>query len=315
MSSLERACRCLAPVRRWAPAALWDPTLVPRLIRWNPGSVGNALHLTAHRVGAVNVGFPGLGTVINVATVVIGALLGMWVGHRIPERTRSVVTDCLGLTTLLVAGLSAVSVTDSSLREAVGPGVPVLVVLGSLLIGSITGSVLRIEERLAGLAGVLHEWTERRRTRDGSGAADSEETYAARARFIEGWLSASLLFCVGPLTILGSLSDGLGRGIDQLTLKAVLDGFAALAFASSFGVGVLLSAVSVGVVQGSLTALGVVLGSLLPDAHIAALTATGGLLLVGIGFRLLRIREVPVGDMLPALLVAPLLTQLVVVLR
>ena len=104
----------------------------------------------------MNVGFPGLGTVINVATVVIGALLGMWVGHRIPERTRSVVTDCLGLTTLLVAGLSAVSVTDSALREAVGPGVPVLVVLGSLLIGSITGSVLRIEERLAGLAGVLH---------------------------------------------------------------------------------------------------------------------------------------------------------------
>ena len=84
---------------------------------------------------------------------------------------------------------------------------------------------------------------------------------------------------------------------------------------SGIGVGVLLSAVSVGVVQGSLTALGVVLGSLLPDAHIAALTATGGLLLVGIGFRLLRIREVPVGDMLPALLVAPLLTQLVVVLR
>ena len=163
--------------------------------------------------------------------------------------------------------------------------------------------------------GGLREQLSHGRTRDGSGAADSEETYAARARFIEGWLSASLLFCVGPLTILGSLSDGLGRGIDQLTLKAVLDGFAALAFASSFGVGVLLSAVSVGVVQGSLTALGVVLGSLLPDAHIAALTATGGLLLVGIGFRLLRIREVPVGDMLPALLVAPLLTQLVVVLR
>ena len=88
----------------------------------------------------MNVGFPGLGTVINVATVVIGALLGMWVGHRIPERTRSVVTDCLGLTTLLVAGLSAVSVTDSALREAVGPGVPVLVVLGSLLIGSRSGS-------------------------------------------------------------------------------------------------------------------------------------------------------------------------------
>ena len=141
------------------------------------------------------------------------------------------------------------------------------------------------------------------------------DQHAARERFIEGWLTASLLFCVGPLTILGSLSDGLGRGIDQLTLKSVLDGFAAMAFASSFGFGVLMSALSVAVVQGSLTVLGVALGSLLPDAHIAALTATGGLLLVGISLRLLRIREIPVADMLPALIVAPLLTQLVVALR
>jgi uncharacterized membrane protein YqgA involved in biofilm formation len=95
----------------------------------------------------------------------------------------------------------------------------------------------------------------------------------------------------------------------------VLDGFAAMAFASSFGVGVLFSAVSVAVVQGLLTLLGVLLGSLLPDAHIAALTATGGLMLVGISFRLLNIRQVPVGDILPALVVAPLLTQLVVALR
>ena len=285
----------------------------------------------------MHVAFPGLGTVINIVAVVAGALLGMWVGHRIPERTRSVVTDCLGLTTLLVAGLSTVSVTDAALRDAVGPGVPVLVVLGSLLIGSITGSTLRIEERLAGLAGILHERTARRRggpatkadtgtsaaaagdqtgTIDAVGDAETHaDADAARERFIEGWLSASLLFCVGPLAILGSLSDGLGRGIDQLTLKSVLDGFAALAFASSFGVGVLLSAVSVGVVQGLWTVLGVVLGSLLPDAHIAALTATGGLLLVGIGLRLLRIRDVPVGDMLPALLFAPLLTQAIIALR
>jgi uncharacterized membrane protein YqgA involved in biofilm formation len=110
------------------------------------------------------------------------------------------------------------------------------------------------------------------------------------------------------------LSDGLGRGIDQLVLKAVLDGFAAMAFASTFGVGVLLSAVSVAVVQGSLTIVGVALGSIMPDAHIAALTATGGLLLAGIGLRLLRIKDVPVGDMLPALIVAPLLTQLVIAL-
>jgi uncharacterized membrane protein YqgA involved in biofilm formation len=257
--------------------------------------------------------FPGLGTLINVVTIVVGSLLGMAVGHRLPGRTRSVVTDCLGLTTLLMAGLSALSVTDTSFAAAVGTGAPVLIVLGSLLIGGITGSLLGIEERLEGLAGRIQERLARRPTL--VGAEETGQDHRARERFIEGWLSASLLFCVGPLTILGSLSDGLGRGIDQLTLKSVLDGFAAMAFASSFGVGVLLSAGSVLVVQGLLTLLGVMLGSLMPDAHVAALSATGGLMLVGISLRLLRIRDVPVGDLLPALLVAPLLTQLVVVLH
>jgi uncharacterized protein len=257
--------------------------------------------------------FPGLGTVINVAAIVIGSLLGMAVGHRLPDRTRWVVTDCLGLTTLLMAGLSASKVTDASLSSAVGSGAPVLIVLGSLLIGGVTGSLMRIEGRLEGLAGVIQARLARRPRL--IGAREAGQDREARERFIEGWLSASLLFCVGPLTILGALSDGLGKGIDQLTLKAVLDGFAAVAFASSFGIGVMLSAVSVAVVQGVLTVLGVILGSVLPDAHIAALTATGGLLLVGISFRLLRIREIPVGDLLPALIVAPLLTQLVVMLR
>jgi uncharacterized membrane protein YqgA involved in biofilm formation len=254
-------------------------------------------------------GFVGLGTTINVATVVVGALLGMVVGHRLPERTRSVVTDCLGLVTLLMAGLSVVSVTDATLGGATGRGAPVLIVLGALLIGSIVGSLLRIESRLETLAGGVQSWLSRRVPSEGGTGQ------AARERFIEGWLSATLLFCVGPLTILGSLSDGLGRGIDQLALKSVLDGFAAMAFASTFGVGVLLSAVSVAVIQGALTVVGVVLGSVMPDAHIAALTATGGLMLAGIGLRLLRIKDVPVGDMLPALVVAPLLTQLVIALR
>lgn len=253
-------------------------------------------------------GFVGLGTAINVATVVAGSLIGMAVGHRLPERTRSVVTDCLGLVTLLVAGLSAVSVTDSSLKAAVGSGAPVLIVLGSLLLGSIIGSLLRLGDRLEGLAGVVQSWVARRFPSEGDDGS-------ARERFIEGWLTATLLFCVGPLTILGTLSDGLGKGIDQLVLKAVLDGFASIAFASTFGVGVLLSAVSVGVVQGSLTVVGVLLGSIMPEAHIAALTATGGLLLAGIGLRLLRIKDVPVADMLPALVIAPLLTQLVVAFR
>ena len=256
--------------------------------------------------------FPGAGTALNVLTVLIGAGLGMAVGHRLREHTRSVVTDVLGLVTLLVAGLSAMAVTDVALSDAVGSGFPVLIVLGSLLIGSITGSMLRIEERLEGLAGTIQGWVSRRSK---GSSIEGRTDHASRERFIEGWLTASLLFCVGPLTILGALNDGLGRGIDQLALKAVLDGFAALAFAASFGVGVLLSAVSVLVVQGALTVVGVLLGDLVPDAHISALTATGELMLAGFALRLLRIRDIPVGDMLPALIVAPLLTQLVIWLR
>lgn len=259
----------------------------------------------------MDAGFPGLGTVINIVAVLVGATVGMVAGHRLPARVRDVVTDCLGLVTLLVAGLSALEVGAPALEEAVGPGVPVLVVLGSLLLGGITGSLLRIEDRLEGLAGRVQKLVHRSPTGSGAPAQGAQE----RERFIEGWLTASLLFCVGPLTILGSLSDGLGRGIDQLALKSVLDLFAAIAFASTFGVGVLLSAVSVAVVQGGLTLVGVTLGEVATEAHVAALTAVGGLLLVGIGLRLLQIRQIPVGDLLPALVFAPVLVSLVAAVR
>ncbi len=247
--------------------------------------------------------FRGFGTVVNMATILVGSGVGVVLGHRLPHHTRDVVTTALGLVTLLVAALSAFSIVDAKLEAAVGDSAPVLIVLGSMLVGGICGSLLRIESRLEGLGGRLQHLVTSR--------ADS----ADKRRFIEGFVAASLLFCIGPLTILGSLSDGLGNGADQLVLKATLDGFASIAFASSFGWGVAASALVVGVVQGSLTVLAAVLGQLLPDAHLAALTATGGLLLVGVSLRLLQIKLIPVGDLLPALVVAPLLTQLVVVVR
>lgn len=256
----------------------------------------------------MNVSFPGLGTLVNVAAILVGGLAGLGVGHRLGERTRSVVTDCLGLITLLVAAQACVSVTAAPFMSAVGSGGSVLVVLAALLVGGIGGSLVGIERRLEALAARIQGRT--------AGAGDPGPAgHAVRERFVEGWLTASLLFCVGPLAVLGALADGLGHGIEQLTLKSVLDGFAALAFASSFGVGVLFSAVSVAVVQGGLTLVGVLLGNVLPDAHVAALTATGGLLLVGVAIRLLGIREIPVGDMLPAVFLAPAITELVVVLR
>ena len=240
---------------------------------------------------------PGFGTVVNVVAVLLGATIGVVLGNRLPVRTRDVVTDALGLVTLLIAGLSALAVVDADLSRLVGSSAPLLIVLGSLLIGGITGSLLRLEQRVESFGG----WLQRRLAGD-TGSLE-------RHRFIEGFVAASLLFCTGPLTILGSLQDGLGNGADQLVLKAVLDGFAAIAFAASFGWGVAASALTVLVVQGSLTLVGFLLGDVLPAAHIAALTATGGLLLVGVALRLLRIREIPVADLLPALLVAPALVQ------
>jgi uncharacterized protein len=249
--------------------------------------------------------FRGFGTLVNVATVLLGSSIGVLVGQRLPERTREVVTDGLGLVTLLIAALSAVAVTDPALAVAVGDSAPVLIVLGAVLVGGITGSLLRIEQRLESLGDLLRRSLSR----------GGEHGSAQRHRFVEGFVSSSLVFCVGPLTILGSLQDGLGRGSDQLVLKAVLDGFASVAFAASLGWGVAASAVVVLVVQGALTALGAVVGTVLPEAHLLAVTATGGLLLAGVGLRLLRIRAVPVGDMLPALAVAPLLVELVSALR
>jgi hypothetical protein len=246
----------------------------------------------------------GAGTLLNVTTVLVGSGIGVLVGHRLPTRTRDVVTDGLGLVTLLVAATSAAAVVDDDLTSAVGDGAPVLIVLAAILVGGITGSLCRIEERLEGLGATI-----RRRLPVGNGDV------AERHRFVEGFVAASLVFCVGPLTILGSLDDGLGRGIDKLALKATLDGFASVAFAASLGWGVAASALAILVVQGTLTALGALLGDLLPAAHIAALTATGGLLLVGVALRLLRIRPVPVGDLLPALVAAPLIVALVVTLR
>jgi uncharacterized membrane protein YqgA involved in biofilm formation len=174
-----------------------------------------------------------------------------------------------------------------------------LIVLGSLLVGGIIGSVLRLEQRLEDFGGGL----QRRLQNDGGSAQ--------RQRFIEGFVTASLIFCTGPLTILGALNDGLGNGADQLFLKSALDGFAAIAFAAAFGWGVAASVITLVVVQGSLTVVGVALGDVLPDAHLAAITATGGLLLVGVALRLLKVRQIAVADLLPALLVAPLLVEAV----
>ena len=241
----------------------------------------------------------GLGTVINVVAIVVGSLIGIALGNRLPERTRAVVTDSLGMLVLVIAAFNIMSLTDQAWVDLVGGSATLLIVLGSLIVGGIVGSLLRIESRLESLGG----WIQGKfsRGKDSTG----------RARFIEGFVDASLIFCIGPLAILGALSDGLGLGIDQLALKSALDGFASIAFAATMGWGVLASAIAVGIYQGGITILAVFAGSFLTEALIASITATGGVLLIGVALRILRIKSVAVGDLLPALIVAPLLTLLV----
>ncbi|MEI7630307.1 MAG: DUF554 domain-containing protein [Actinomycetes bacterium] len=244
----------------------------------------------------------GSGTILNMVAILIGSGLGVLIGHRLPQRTRDTVTDALGLVTLVIGALSIVALTSTAFSDSVGTAAPLLIVLGALVIGGIIGSLLQIELRLERVGG----WLQHKLSRKSAGDSDDK-----RKRFVEGFVDASLVFCIGPLAILGALNDGLGLGIEQLALKSTLDGFASLAFAASLGWGVALSALSVGIVQGAFTILGALVGSVLSAALIDAITATGGVLLIGVGLRLLKIKSVPVGDMLPALIVAPLLAALV----
>jgi uncharacterized protein len=243
--------------------------------------------------------FIGAGTILNVATVVVGSLVGLAVGHRLPERTRHVVTQALGLISLTIGGLSIASGMSEAFSAAVGPNARLLIVLAAMLIGGVVGSLLRLEDRLDGAA----DWL---RTKFASKADQST--------FIEASVTATLIFCVGPLAILGSLSDGMGHGPEQLIVKAVMDGFAAMAFASSLGIGVAFSAIPLAIYQGTLTALGMWLGDILPAAQVDALTATGGVILLGLGIRLMGIKQVPIGDFIPAILAAPALVAVVAAL-
>ncbi|MCL1840880.1 MAG: DUF554 domain-containing protein, partial [Propionibacteriaceae bacterium] len=183
--------------------------------------------------------FIGAGTVINVGTVVLGSALGVALGGRLPQRTRELVTQTLGLFTLVLGAYAVVDGLSPALSAEVGPNAGLLIVLGALLLGGILGAGVRLEDRLDALASRAG----RRLTRAGGSAG----------RFAEGAVTATLVFCVGPLAILGSLSDGLGQGARLLVVKAVMDGFAAIAFSASFGIGVAASVVPLALYQGAWT--------------------------------------------------------------
>ena len=235
--------------------------------------------------------FAGVGTVINVGAILIGASFGILAGARITKKSQGLITDVLGLITALGAA-SALSPLWSPIFEAALPkSSALLVILASMLIGGLIGSALSLETRLDAFGENL-----RKRFR-----ASQESP------FVEGFVTASLLFVIGPLAILGSVSDGMSQGIDQLILKSSLDFFAAMAFASTLGWGVAASAIPVAIYQGFWTIIGLAAGSVLSQYQIDAMTICGGLMLVGISLRLLDIKRIPVANLLPALVIAPAL--------
>ena len=226
------------------------------------------------------------GTLLNIATVLIGGSIGLLFGARIPERFKSTVIAGLGLFTAAM-GLQMFLKTTNP-----------LIVLGALLIGALLGEWGRIEDGLHNLGAIL----ERRFARDDPAEADGS------ARFIRGFLTASLLFCVGPMTILGSIQDGLTGDYNLLAVKSVLDGFAALAFASTLGMGVLFSIIVILVFQGGISLLAFQLSAIVTDPMLAEMTATGGVILFALALSsLLEIKKIRVGNFLPALFVAPLI--------
>ena len=243
----------------------------------------------------------GLGTIINVASIIAGSAVGVLLGSRLPERTNRTVTEALGLLTLVLAGLNLTSLTDKSFVAASGQVGTFMIVIFAMLFGTITGSLLGIERRLESFGGWLQQRLSRGR----------EQSSEARERFITGYVDASLIFAIGPMAILGSIADGTDHDPNTLIIKAILDGFACIAFAASLGWGVAASSLTVGIWQGLITLVAAVAGAFIPGAMIAAITATGGVLMLAISIRLLGLKPIAVADMLPALAFAPLLTWLV----
>jgi uncharacterized membrane protein YqgA involved in biofilm formation len=233
-----------------------------------------------------------IGTFINVAAILVGGSLGLFFGGRLPERLKNTVIAGMGLFTA-VTGIKMFLETQNS-----------LVVLGSLVIGTLLGEWWKIEDGLQHLG----EQLESRFNPSGSESGG----FSPYGDFVRGFMVASLLFCIGPIAILGSIQAGLTGDINLLVIKSVLDGFASMAFASTLGVGVLFSAGMILIYQGAITLLAAQLNALVTKPMMAELTATGGVLLISIAISsLLGIKKIRVGNILPALVIAPLIAWII----
>ena len=224
------------------------------------------------------------GTFINVAAILVGGMIGLIFGARIPEKFKNTVIAGMGLFTTAL-GLQMFFKTENS-----------LIVLGALIIGALLGEWIGIEDGLQSFGQML----EKRFSRDAETGSSS--------KFVRGFMVSSLLFCIGPIAILGSIQDGLTGDYKLLAVKSTLDGFASIAFASTLGVGVMFSSLIILFYQGGVSLLANQLNAIVTDPMMAEMTATGGVILMGVAFsNLLELKKIRVGNFLPALAIAPLI--------
>jgi len=229
-----------------------------------------------------------LGTLINFGTIVVGGLIGVVLGGRVSDRIKSTIVSGLGIFTFLYAISLFLKTTNS------------LIVLGSLLTGVLIGEWLHIQEGVEKL-GI---WLEARFSKS--------DDFSERNRFIRGFLTTTLLFCIGPMAIMGAIEDGISGNIQTLVIKSVLDGFAAMAFASTLGVGVIFSSVMVLLYQGAISLLASQIQSGMTETMILELTATGGVILAAMAIsNLLELKKIRTASFIPALIIAPLIVFII----
>jgi len=228
------------------------------------------------------------GTILNTATIILGGLLGLKFGKLLSEKSRETIIIGLGLFTIGIS-VSMFLETNNS-----------LIVLGGILIGGLLGEYLGIEDRINNLGEILE-----------AKFSKNQSSSQTRKDFVGGFLASSILFCTGPMAILGAIQDGLIGDFQLLAIKSVMDGFAAFAMASTLGIGVLFSGPMVFIYQGFFSLLAVQLQDIMTPAMVAELTATGGLLLIGLAISsLLEIKPIRVGNFLPGLVISPLIVFL-----
>jgi uncharacterized protein len=228
-----------------------------------------------------------LGTIINVLAIIVGSLIGIFFGSRLPSKLKDTVMAGMGLF-IVAIGVQMFLKTENG-----------LIVLGALVIGAILGEWWQLEDRLM----TLGAWLERKFAGNSEGSS---------SRFVRAFLATTVLFCTGPMAVLGSISDGLQGDSLTLIIKSVMDGIASIAFASTMGIGVAFSALPVLVYQGTITLLAGQLNSVVTASMMNEMTATGGVLLMGIGVSgILELKKIRIGNFLPALLIAPLIVYVI----